>query len=71
MRALLGLEQVIGLTLTDPIRDERGWRFPASTGGFDPVTGARYVSDLYLATDAGYAGRFTVPCSGTPGPSGS
>jgi glutathionyl-hydroquinone reductase len=60
-RALLGLEQVIGLTLTDPIRDERGWRFPASNGGFDPVTGARYISDLYLATDAGYAGRFTVP----------
>ncbi|HYA50532.1 MAG TPA: glutathione S-transferase family protein, partial [Streptosporangiaceae bacterium] len=62
VRALLGLEQVIGLTLTDPIRDERGWRFPASNGGFDPVTGARYISDLYLATDAGYAGRFTVPC---------
>ena len=62
VRALLGLEQVIGLTLTDPIRDERGWRFPASNGGFDPVTGARYVSDLYLATDAGYVGRFTVPC---------
>src|SRR3974390_854543 len=32
VRALLGLEQVIGLTLTDPIRDERGWRFPASNG---------------------------------------
>ena len=62
VRELLGLERVIGLTLTDPIRDERGWRFPATTGGLDPVTGARYVSDLYLATDAGYIGRFTLPC---------
>ena len=62
VRRLLGLEQVIGLTLTDPIRDERGWRFPPGDGGIDPVTGARYVSELYLATDPSYAGRFTIPC---------
>ncbi|HEV3287680.1 MAG TPA: glutathione S-transferase C-terminal domain-containing protein [Streptosporangiaceae bacterium] len=62
VRKLLGLERVIGLSLTDPIRDENGWRFPASTGGVDYVTGARYVSELYLATDPGYAGRFTIPC---------
>src|ERR1700691_5332305 len=51
VRRLLGLEQVIGLSLTDPIRDERGWRFPASQGGRDPVTGARFLSELYQATD--------------------
>lgn len=62
VRSLLGLEQVIGLTLTDPIRDERGWRFPQSTGGRDPVTGARFLSELYRATDPGYSGRCTVPC---------
>jgi putative glutathione S-transferase len=62
VRKLLGLERVIGLSLTDPIRDENGWRFPASTGGVDHLTGARYVSELYLATDARYAGRFTLPC---------
>ena len=61
VRRLLGLERVIGLSLVDPIRDERGWRFPASTGGADPVSGARFVSDLYLTTDPGYRGRFTVP----------
>ena len=61
VRRLLGLDRVIGLTLADPIRDERGWRFPASNGGRDPVTGARFVSDLYLVTDPGYRGRFTVP----------
>ena len=33
VREVLGLEQVIGVSLTDPIRDERGWRFPASTAG--------------------------------------
>ncbi|HTT50655.1 MAG TPA: glutathione S-transferase C-terminal domain-containing protein [Streptosporangiaceae bacterium] len=61
VRRLLGLDRVIGLSLVDPIRDERGWRFPASTGGVDPVTGARFVSDLYMITDPGYRGRFTVP----------
>src|SRR5262249_47336159 len=49
VRELLGLQQVIGLTLTDPIRDERGWRFPSTGGGADPITGARYISELYLA----------------------
>ena len=62
VRRLLGLEQVIGLTLTDPIVDERGWRFPQSQGGRDRLTGARFLSELYLATDPGYAGRYTVPC---------
>ena len=61
-RAPAGLEQVIGLSLTDPIRDERGWRFPASQGGRDPVTGARFLSELYQATDPLYTGWCTVPC---------
>jgi putative glutathione S-transferase len=62
VRRLLGLEQVIGLSLTDPIRDEHGWRFPASQGGRDPVTGARFLSELYQATDPAYSGWCTVPC---------
>ena len=62
VRRLLGLEQVIGLSLTDPITDERGWRFPDGQGGRDPATGARSLSELYLATDSGYAGRYSVPC---------
>jgi glutathionyl-hydroquinone reductase len=62
VRRQLGLEQVIGLSLTDPITDERGWRFPDSQGGRDPATGARSLSELYLAADPGYAGRCSVPC---------
>ena len=60
-RRLLGLERVIGLTLTDPIPGERGWRFPDAAGGRDPVTGASWLAELYLATDRDYAGRCTVP----------
>jgi putative glutathione S-transferase len=61
VRRLLGLERVIGLTLTDPIPGERGWRFPDNSGGRDPVTGATWLAELYLATDPAYAGRCTVP----------
>ncbi|MEV5568824.1 glutathione S-transferase family protein [Spirillospora sp. NPDC052269] len=59
VRRLLGLEDVITLGVVDPIRDERGWRFPEP----DPVTGATFLSELYLATDPEFTGdRYTVPC---------
>ncbi|HEY2690984.1 MAG TPA: glutathione S-transferase C-terminal domain-containing protein [Streptosporangiaceae bacterium] len=61
VRRLLGLEQVVGLSLTDPIVDERGWRFPDAHGGVDPVSGARLVSELYTVTDPSYRGKVTVP----------
>jgi glutathionyl-hydroquinone reductase len=55
---LLGLDRVIGLTLTEPVADERGWSF-GDDG--DPLTGARLLSDLYRATDPSYSGPCTVP----------
>lgn len=58
VRRLLGLEDAIGVGVVDPIRDERGWRFPDR----DPVTGAVFLSELYLSTDPGFQGRYTVPC---------
>jgi putative glutathione S-transferase len=58
VRRLLGLEDVIGVAVVDPIRDERGWRFPDR----DPVTGAVFLSELYLGTDPSFQGRYTVPC---------
>jgi glutathionyl-hydroquinone reductase len=57
---LLGLDRVIGLTLTDPVADQRGWRLSDDTST-DPVTGARFLTELYRATDPGYAGPFTIP----------
>ena len=57
VRRLLGLESGISLGVVDPIRDERGWRFAEP----DPVSGATFLSELYLATDPSFAGRVTVP----------
>jgi glutathionyl-hydroquinone reductase len=61
VRSLLGLDRVIGLSLTDPISASGGWRFPDARGGRDPVTGARFLSELYLVTDPGYQGKCTLP----------
>src|ERR1700751_3944720 len=62
VRRLKRLENVVGLTVVDPIRDERGWAFRDGPGcSEDPVNGFRFLSEAYLATDPSYEGRFTVP----------
>jgi putative glutathione S-transferase len=59
-RGLMGLEEAIGVSYVDPIRDERGWAF---TGGeyTDGVNGFQYLSEAYTATDPGYSARVSVP----------
>ena len=62
-RRVLGLENVISLSVVDPFRDERGWAFREGPGhGLDPINGFSYLSEAYLATDPSYDGRYTVPC---------
>jgi glutathionyl-hydroquinone reductase len=61
VRSLLGLDRVVGLSLTDPVSGEHGWRFPGREGGRDAVTGARFLSELYLVTDPGYKGKCSLP----------
>jgi putative glutathione S-transferase len=63
VRRLLGLEQVITMSVVDPIRDERGWAFREGAGhGPDPVEGFHFLSEAYLRTDPSFTGRYTVPC---------
>jgi len=59
-RGLKGLEDVVSLSLVDPIRDEDGWAF---TGGrfTDPINGFGLLSQAYDATDTAYTGRISVP----------
>lgn len=61
VRRLLGLEEAISMTVVDPARDDLGWRFTLSPGDRDPVSGAAYLSELYLASDPDFRGRYTVP----------
>jgi glutathionyl-hydroquinone reductase len=61
-RKLKGLEDAIGMTVVDPVRDERGWAFRDGPGhSHDPVNGFQFLSEAYSATDPGYHGRVTVP----------
>jgi glutathionyl-hydroquinone reductase len=63
VRHLLGLENVISMSVVDPIRDERGWAFrEGSDHGLDPVNSFHFLSEAYLQTDPTYTGRYTVPC---------
>jgi glutathionyl-hydroquinone reductase len=63
VRKLKGLEDAVGMSVVDPIRDALGWAFRevdlATTG--DPVNGFEYLAQAYMATDPHYHGRITVP----------
>jgi putative glutathione S-transferase len=75
LRKLKGLEDVIGLTIVDPFRDDKDWAFrdpelskPGSDlkklddfESTDPINGFRYLSEAYKATDPKFDGRVTVP----------
>jgi putative glutathione S-transferase len=62
VRSLLGLEEAIGMTVLDPVRDERGWAFRDGPDySHDPVNGFTFLSEAYTATDPHYRGRWTVP----------
>ncbi len=62
MRKLKGLEEAIGMTVVDPVRDELGWAFRDGPGySADPVNGFKFLSEAYTATDPNYDGRVTVP----------
>jgi glutathionyl-hydroquinone reductase len=61
-RKVKRLEHAIGMTVVDPVRDHRGWRFDDGPGySHDPINGFQHLSQAYTATDPGYHGRVTVP----------
>ena len=59
VRALKGLEAAIDVTVVDPIRDERGWRFLSEQP--DPLHGWTSLSEGYLQSNPRFEGRVTVP----------
>src|SRR6059058_159662 len=69
-RKLKGLEEAIGMTVVDPIRDESGWAFRESSGktppgvpfeSTDPINHFQFLSEAYKATDPDFNERITVP----------
>lgn len=62
VRELLGLQEAVGVTVADPVRDEKGWAFREGPDhSRDKVNGFNHLSEAYQATDPTFKGRITVP----------
>jgi putative glutathione S-transferase len=61
-RALKGLEDMISVSVVNPIMAENGWTFAPGNGATnDTVLGAEFLYEVYQKTDPRYSGRVTVP----------
>lgn len=62
VRALKGLDKLIGLTVVDPLMGSNGWKLdPELASEFDKEHKIEYLRDLYFLANKNYSGRFTVP----------
>jgi putative glutathione S-transferase len=62
MRMLKRLEDVISMSVVEPLYGPHGWRFGDSPGTIpDTVNGAHELAEIYLLADPRYTGRVSVP----------
>jgi glutathionyl-hydroquinone reductase len=62
MRMLKGLEDVVSMSVLEPLYGPHGWRFGTSPGTSpDSVNGASELAEIYLRADPRYTGRVSVP----------
>lgn len=62
VRELKGLQDVVSVSVLDPMRDGRGWAFREGSGhGLDEVNGFALLQEAYEATDAGFEGHASAP----------
>jgi glutathionyl-hydroquinone reductase len=61
-RLLKRLEDVITVSVVDPLMGPEGWHFSDAPGCTpDTVNGFEFLRQVYAKADAGYSGRVTVP----------
>jgi putative glutathione S-transferase len=61
-RKLKKLDDVISVSLTEPLYGKTGWEFGATQGGTpDRVNGKKTLAEIYLLADPHYTGRVSVP----------
>lgn len=62
LRRLKRLEDVVGVSVVDPVMGEGGWRFSSGPGCIpDSVNGREYLHEIYTLAKSDYSGRVTVP----------
>lgn len=61
-RKLKQLEDIISVSIVDPVMGKDGWVFSDAPGAIpDMVEGKQRLSEIYLLADPKYTGRVTVP----------
>ena len=62
LRKLKGLEDMISISIVNPIMLENGWTFAPDQGVIpDPILNADFLHQVYTHADPNYTGRVTVP----------
>lgn len=61
-RRLKGVQDLIPVTVVNPVLTDQGWGFGGYPGADDdPLFGAQHLHQLYSRADGGFTGRATVP----------
>ena len=61
-RALKKLDDVVSVSVTEPLYGKTGWEFGTAGGGTsDSVNGKATLAEIYLLADPHYTGRVSVP----------
>lgn len=61
-RALKKLDDVISVSITEPLYGKTGWEFGATPGStLDTANGKATLAEVYLLADPRYSGRVSVP----------
>ena len=62
LRQLKGLQDIVGLSIVDPVISDEGWKFSTREGCIpDEVNNAEYLREIYTLAEPNYTGRVTVP----------
>jgi putative glutathione S-transferase len=62
MRKLKGLDEIVSLSVVEPLYGPHGWWFGTSAGTIpDSVNNASELAEIYLRADPKYTGRVSVP----------
>ena len=62
MRSIKGLEDLVSVSVVNPLMAENGWTFEPDEGVIpDPVMDADYLYQIYTKVEPDYSGRVTVP----------
>ncbi len=61
VRALKGLDRIVGVSVSSPVLGEDGWTYPTDEDAGPALPRFRYQHQLYTTSDPTYSGKVSVP----------